>query len=175
MNINMIHLAGRSVVVLLALGAAAAQAENCRLAVDANDLIQFNARVLQVDARCAEVELTLHHVGTQQAHVLGHDWVLSRTADVSALANAGMAAGFDKGYLPPGDKRIIAATRIVGGGESATIVFSTANLQPGGDYSYFCSYPGHTMLMRGRFQLTDKETVASRVATGEVAGAARPK
>jgi azurin len=93
--------------------------------------------------------------------VLGHDWVLARSADVAALANAGIAAGFDKGYLPAGDKRVLAATRIVGGGEATTISFSTANLVAGGDYAFFCSYPGHTSMMRGRFQLTGKESLVS--------------
>jgi len=145
----------------------AAQAANCQLTVEANDMIQFNARALQVDASCSEVQLTLHHVGKMEAHVLGHDWVLARSADVSAIANAGIAAGFDKGYLPTGDKRILAATRIVGGGEATTITFSTANLVPGGDYAFFCSYPGHTSMMRGRFQLAAKESLAAnRSASG---------
>jgi len=139
----------------------AAQAANCELTIDANDMIQFTSRALQVDPACSAVQLTLRHVGKQEAHVLGHDWVLARSADVSALANAGMAAGFDHGYLPAGDHRIIAATRIVGGGQTATISFSTAGLEPGGDYSFFCSYPGHTSLMRGRFQFGTKERVAS--------------
>ena len=127
-------------------------------------MMQFNVRALQVDAGCAEVQLTLHHVGKQEAHVLGHDWVLARTADVGALASAGIAAGFDKGYLPTGDKRVIAATKIVGGGEVTTITFSTASLTAGGDYSFFCSYPGHTSMMRGRFQVTDKESLAANRA-----------
>jgi azurin len=147
--------------LLLATAGTAAHAGNCQLSIEANDLIQYNARALQVDASCAEVEVTLHHVGKQDAHVLGHDWVLARSADVAALANAGMAAGFDKGYLPPGDKRVIAATKIVGGGETATVRFSTSNLVAGGNYTFFCSYPGHTPLMRGRFQVAGKESLAS--------------
>lgn len=145
----------------LVLAGSAAHAANCQLTVEANDMIQFNARALQVDASCADVQLTLHHVGKMQAHVLGHDWVLARSADVTALASAGMAAGFDKGYLPQGDKRILAATRIVGGGEATTITFSTSNLVPGGDYAFFCSYPGHTSMMRGRFQFAAKDSVAA--------------
>ena len=148
-------------LALVACTAGAAQAANCQLTVEANDMIQFNARALQVDAGCSEVQLTLHHVGKMEAHVLGHDWVLARSADVSAIASAGIAAGFDKGYLPPGDKRILAATKIVGGGEATTITFSTANLVPGGDYSFFCSYPGHTSMMRGRFQIAAKESLAA--------------
>jgi azurin len=148
-------------VALAAMTAGTAHAANCQLIIEANDMMQFNARALQVDGGCSEVQLTLHHVGKMEAHVLGHDWVLARSADVSAIANAGIAAGFDKGYLPPGDKRILAATRIVGGGEATTITFSTANLMPGGDYSFFCSYPGHTSMMRGRFQLAAKESLAA--------------
>jgi azurin len=147
-------------LALVACASGAANAANCQLTVEANDMIQFNARALQVDSSCSEVQLTLHHVGKMEAHVLGHDWVLARSADVSALANAGIAAGFDKGYLPPGDKRILAATRIVGGGEATTIAFSTANLVPGGDYAFFCSYPGHTSMMRGRFLFIARESVA---------------
>jgi azurin len=164
------QIRSRTFVLPWALALAAcsgvAQAANCQLAVEANDMIQFNARALQVDAGCSEVQLTLHHVGKMQAHVLGHDWVLARTGDVAAIANAGIAAGFDKGYLPPGDKRVLAATKIVGGGETTTITFSTANLLPGGDYSFFCSYPGHTSMMRGRFQLAAKESLASNRSAG---------
>ena len=145
----------------LVLVATTAQAANCQLTVEANDMIQFNAHALQVDASCSEVQLTLHHVGKMEAHVLGHDWVLARAADVSAIANAGIAAGFDRGYLPPGDKRILAATKIVGGGEATTITFSTASLVPGGDYAFFCSYPGHTSMMRGRFQFAARESMAA--------------
>ncbi len=151
----------------LATCSGAAHAANCQLTVEANDMIQFNARALQVDAGCSEVQLTLHHVGKMEAHVLGHDWVLARSADVAAIANAGIAAGFDKGYLPLGDRRILAATKIVGGGEATTITFSTANLVPGGDYSFFCSYPGHTSMMRGRFQLSAKESLAANHSPGQ--------
>ena len=154
-------------VALAACATGAAQAANCQLNVEANDMIQFNARALQVDVGCSEVQLTLHHVGRMEAHVLGHDWVLARSADVAGIASAGIAAGFDKGYLPTGDKRILAATRIVGGGESTTISFSTANLVPGGDYSFFCSYPGHTSMMRGRFQVAAKESLAANHAPGQ--------
>jgi len=156
----------------LAACGGAAHAANCQLNIEANDLIQFNSRSLQVDAACPEVQLTLHHVGKMDAHVLGHDWVLARSADVAAIANAGMAAGFDKGYLPQGDKRVLAATKIVGGGEATTVIFSTANLVAGGDYAFFCSYPGHMSMMRGRFQFVSGDRLAAnRSAAGRAAPA----
>jgi azurin len=148
-------------LVLAVSAAGAARADDCKLTILANDMIQYNAHVLQVDPSCAQVELTLRHVGKQLAHVLGHDWVLARTADVAALANAGIAAGFANGYLPAGDKRVIASTKIVGGGEATTITFSMSKLTPGGDYSFFCSYPGHSPMMRGRFQVTAADGLAA--------------
>lgn len=156
----------RRTVLLLALACAAgaaqrAHADNCEITVLANDMIQYNTRALKVDANCPKIELTLRHVGKQDAHVLGHDWVLARTSDVAALANAGMSAGFDKGYLPSEDPRVLAATKIIGGGESTTITISMSKLAPGGDYTFFCSYPGHSPMMRGRFQVSGSAAVAA--------------
>jgi azurin len=68
-----------------------------------------------------------------------------------AIVNAGLAAGLAHGFVPGNDPRVIAATHLVGGGESATVQFSTAALVPGGRYSFFCTSPGHSAVMRGRF------------------------
>jgi azurin len=56
---------------------------------------------------------------------------------------------------------VIAATKVIGGGESTTITIDMAKLAPGGDYTFFCSYPGHSPMMRGRFQVTGTPDVAS--------------
>lgn len=145
---------------LLLLTVVDAQAGNCHLSIEANDLMQYNARALQIDPDCKDIQLTLKHVGKQPAHVLGHDWVLSRSSDVAALANAGIAAGLEHGYVPQGDARIIASTKVVGGGEETTVTFSAGSLVPGVDYSYFCSYPGHSTFMRGRLMLADRTKLA---------------
>lgn len=163
-----------SPVALLLAAAGVVHANECQLTIEANDMIQYNARTLQVDAGCKLIELTLRHVGRQDAHVIGHDWVLARTSDVSSLANRGISAGFDSGYLPAGDKRVIAATKIVGGGESTTISFSTAALVVGGDYSFFCSYPGHSPMMRGRFVVTGSPDLASNRPSAPAPAPSKP-
>ena len=166
-NTSRARVAGQLVLLVFATGAgAAARAKDCQLTILANDRIQYNARALQVDPSCTQIELTLRHVGKEQAHVLGHDWVLARTSDVAALASAGMNAGFDNSYLPAGDKRVIAATKIVGGGDSTTTTFSMSKLAPGVEYSFFCSVPGHTSMMRGRFQVASADDLASNRAAG---------
>jgi len=136
---------------VLTLGGAAAYADPCKISIDSNDMMQFSAHELTVPTECTDVEVTLRHSGKLPAKVMGHDWVLAKDSDVSAIVNAGLAAGAKHGYLPESDKRIIAATRIVGGGESTTVRFSTAALAQGARYVFFCTSPGHSSVMRGAF------------------------
>ena len=55
-------------------------------------------------------------------------------------------------HLTPGDPHVIANTKIVGGGQSDTITFSTAKLSKGGDYTFMCTFPGHYVIMKGVFK-----------------------
>ncbi len=52
---------------------------------------------------------------------MGHNWVLSETGNLQDIAMKGAGAGADNDYLPQGDDRILAHTKLVGGGESTTI------------------------------------------------------
>jgi azurin len=148
------------------LVSSAAMADSCQLIINATDLMRFEQQTLQVEPQCAEVEVTLHHTGKLPASAMGHDWVLTRTADVTSVANAGINAGLANNYQKPGDTRILASTKIIGGGESSTVRFSTARLEPGTSYSYFCSAPGHFSLMKGRlvFNPTTSTSVAKNVS-----------
>jgi azurin len=138
-------------VALLSCANLALAAKTCNLAIEGNDLMKYNVTELKVGADCTDVELTLKHVGKLAKQTMGHNWVLAKTTDYAAIANAGMAAGLDKEYLPVDDKRIIAHTKVIGGGESTSVKFPVSKLTKGGDYTFFCSFPGHYGLMRGKF------------------------
>jgi azurin len=88
---------------------------------------------------------------------------------MAAIANAGASAGFAHNWLPDGDKRIIASIRVVGGGESASVHIPSSALTPGGDYTFFCSAPGHYVVMRGRFIFGVKQPTR---AAGNIAASA---
>jgi azurin len=145
---------------LLLLGGGVAYADPCKIAIESNDMMQFNAHELAVPTNCADVEVTLRHAGQLPAKVMGHDWVLAKESDKSAIVNAGLAAGLTHGFLPQNDPRIIAATKVVGGGESTTVRFSTAALVQGARYVFFCTAPGHSSVMHGRFLFGDATRVA---------------
>jgi azurin len=136
----------------LLLPGPAAAADACKLEITGNDQMQYDKKELDVPASCKEVTLTIHHSGQLPAAAMGHNWVLVNTPDLTPVANTGMGAGLASDYVPSGDKRVLAHTRIVGGGQSASITFPTSALKPGGDYSYLCTFPGHNALMRGKFK-----------------------
>jgi azurin len=148
------------VAAVLLLSATVAHADACKLSIESNDAMQYSAREMVVPAGCTDVEISLRHSGHLAAKVMGHDWVLARDSDVSAIVNAGLAAGFKHGYLPENDKRIIAATHLVGGGEIATVTFSTSLLQEGVRYVFFCTSPGHSSAMHGTFVVGESAKLA---------------
>ena len=147
-------LAAVAVVAVPALlfSAPAAAQDACKLEIAGNDQMQYDKKELAVPATCKEVTVTLHHTGQLPAAAMGHDWVLVNTPDLAAVANAGMGAGLPSDYVAAGDKRVIAHTKVVGGGQTTSVTFSTAALKAGGDYSYLCTFPGHNALMRGKFK-----------------------
>jgi azurin len=131
--------------------AAPAAGGGCKLEISGNDLMQFDKKELRVSADCATVELTMRHAGKLPAATMGHNWVLARAADADAVAKAGLAAGLKNNHVATDDARVLAKTKVIGGGQSETITFSLKGLQKGGDYTYVCTFPGHSAIMRGKF------------------------
>lgn len=138
------------IAVASLFAASHAWGQECSVSIEANDQIQYTKSELRVSSSCKQVTLTLKHIGELAANVMGHNWVLASAADWQALAQAGQGAG-PPNYVPASDDRVLAATKIIGGGEQTSITFDISGLEPGGDYRYFCSFPGHYVLMNGKF------------------------
>lgn len=143
-----------AIVLLLAVLATPrfARADPCQLEISGNDQMQYDKQTLTVPASCKEVTVTLHHAGKLPREAMGHNWVLVNGPDVDAVANAGMGAGLANDYVASGDKRVLAHTKIIGGGQTTSVTFQTSSLKAGGDYRYLCTFPGHHALMHGTFK-----------------------
>ncbi len=126
-----------------------AQAKVCELSIEGNDQMQFSKKELVIEADCKEVSLTMKHVGKLPKAAMGHNVVITSAADMSGVVADAIKAGLASDYLPKGDKRVIAATKLVGGGETATVKFSVSEFKAGTDYKFFCSFPGHSAVMQG--------------------------
>lgn len=137
-------------LLLLGLSVPQAYAKACNVSINANDAMKFDQAEIKIAAACTQVKLTLKHTGSFPADMMGHNWVLARTADVQSLATAGGKSTFADSYVPKGDARAIAFTKVIGGGQSTTITFPTSKLKKGSDYTFFCSFPGHWNMMKGK-------------------------
>ena len=140
--------------VLTAL-AVPAFADDCAVTIEGTDQMTYNLSQIDVKKSCEKFTVNLKHVGTLPAASMGHNWVLSKTEDYQALAQEGAALGLDKNYVDDADKRVLAHTKVVGGGEETSVTFDVNTLQAGQAYSYFCSFPGHYALMNGKINLVE--------------------
>ena len=144
----------RRLPVLLALLAllslsSSVLARNCAITIEADDLMTFNLKTIRVPGDCVQLRVTLKHVGRMPAQAMGHNWVLTESRDHRDVGLAGGRMKLADAYLPRNDPRVIAHTPVIGGGQSVDVVFPTARLRKGGDYTYFCSFPGHWSMMKG--------------------------
>jgi azurin len=148
-----VTLAAAVLLGTLAFAPRAHAADACKLEISGNDLMQYDKQSLAVPASCKDITVTLHHSGKLAKDVMGHDWVLVSTPDLAAVASAGVGAGLAANYIQPGDKRVLAHTSIIGGGETTSVTFPASALKAGGSYSYLCTFPGHSALMHGTFKV----------------------
>ncbi|MGB0133212.1 azurin [Dokdonella sp.] len=125
----------------------------CSAVINGNDAMKFDLDLIEVPSVCKEFTVTLTHSGKLARNIMGHNWVLSRTADLKAIATEGMSAGLDNSYVQPDDKRVIAYTQVIGGGESTSVTIAVDTLSAGADYTFFCSFPGHWSLMKGTLKV----------------------
>ncbi|MGE4338535.1 MAG: azurin [Pigmentiphaga sp.] len=143
-----------TIAVLAALvlpGVAAAQ--NCEITVNSNDAMQYDVKEIVVDKSCPSYTVTLKHTGKLPVNAMGHNWVLTTASDFEATGRDAIAAGPGNGYLKPNDKRVIAHTDMIGGGQETQVSFDPKVLQDGTEYVFFCSFPGHSTLMKGKLTL----------------------
>ncbi|WP_313927643.1 azurin [Pseudoxanthomonas sp.] len=146
----------RPLVLIALLGAAgmAQAAGNCTVSLKGDDAMKFDLKEATVSAGCATITIELTHTGKLPAAAMGHNVVVSKTADLAGVARDAIKAGAAKEYVPAGDARVIAHTSLIGGGQKTKITFPGKKLTAGGDYSFFCSFPGHSTLMKGKLVVT---------------------
>lgn len=130
--------------------AAPAEAGKCAVTIAGDDAMKFDIKEFSINqTECAEFTVTLKHVGKLPAAAMGHNVVIVKKADLEAAAKDGIAAGAAKQYVKENDERVIAHTKLIGGGEEDSITFKTEGLEAGTEYTFFCSFPGHFAVMKG--------------------------
>ncbi|AUM68026.1 azurin [Pseudomonas fluorescens] len=125
----------------------------CETTIDSTDQMSFNTKAIEISKSCKTFTVELTHSGSLPKNVMGHNWVLSKEADMQPIATDGLAAGIDKNYLKENDARVIAHTKIIGAGEKDSVTFDVSKLDATQTYAFFCSFPGHISMMKGTVTL----------------------
>ena len=132
-------------------GSKPAVVADCATTIEGNDAMQYNADSITIPASCSQFTVNLKHVGKLAVNVMGHNFVVAKEADMAGINADGMAVAPE--HLKDGDARVVAHTKMIGGGESASVTFDVAKVKDGGPFKFFCSFPGHMALMQGSLQV----------------------
>ena len=120
---------------------------NCATTIESNDMMQYNVDAITVPSSCGTFTINLKHVGKLPVAAMGHNVVISTASDMPGIARDGMTVSPE--HIKAGDSRVIAASKMIGGGESTSVSFDVSKIKSGGPFKFFCSFPGHLALMQG--------------------------
>ncbi len=136
-------------LAMLGMAGFAQAAPNCTIKLQGDDRMQFDQKSVTVSASCPTITIELTHTGKLPVAAMGHNVVVVATPDFAAVSKDAIKAGAANNYVPVGDERVLASTDMIGGGASAKTTLPGKSLKAGGDYTFFCSFPGHSALMKG--------------------------
>ncbi len=127
-------------------------AEGCEVVVNSDDQMKFDKQELEIKKSCKEFKITLKHVGKMPKSAMGHNIVISKTEDASGVVSDGAGATAEKDFVKEGDSRVIAHTKLIGGGEETSVSVDPSKLA-NGNFEFYCTFPGHYGLMHGTIKL----------------------
>ena len=128
--------------------APAAASGECSFELSGNDAMQFSSKEIAIPASCQQFTVRFKHAGSMPKASMGHNVVIAKTSDLNGVIKDGMKAGPAADYAKAGDERVLAKTKLLGGGESDSLTLDVAAIKAA-PYSFVCTFPGHTGSMRG--------------------------
>ena len=134
---------------------AAAAGGECEAVIVSDAAMKFDPKEIQVKSSCKQYKITLKHEGKMPKSAMGHNVVLSKSADKDGVLADGQTAGEANNYVKAGDERVVAHTKLLSGGEQDSVTFDVSKLAKGEAYEYYCSFPGHYATMNGKLTLVD--------------------
>ena len=81
-----------------------------------------------------------------------HNWVLVAMGTKDDVSTAAAEAGPEYDWVPPDDRRVLAATGLLDAGVTGSVSFTAP---AAGAYEYVCTFPGHNFTMHGEFVVTE--------------------
>ena len=120
----------------------------CSADLSGNDAMQFSSKEIAIPASCQQFTIRFKHAGSMPKESMGHNVVVAKTSDLNGVIKDGMKAGPAADYVKAGDERVLAKTKLLGGGESDSLTLDVSAIKAA-PHSFVCTFPGHTGSMRG--------------------------
>ncbi len=115
--------------------------------IKGTDTMMYDKTTFEVKSG-QKVKLVFKNIGKLPKAAMGHNVViLKKGVNVAAFCSEAIKFAA-KDYFPESKKGdVIATTKLLGPGESDTIIFTAP---APGTYDYVCTFPGHFALMKGK-------------------------
>lgn len=153
--------------ITISVSAQAAKKE-CTFHLSGNDAMQFGLlvdgkevpfteKLLKISKKCLSqpIEITLKHVGKFPKAAMGHNVVVAEDANVMKIVGTAGGKPENDFIADAAKSMVLAQSKLIGGGESTSVTIAANTLKEGKDFAFFCSFPGHAGLMKGKFQIID--------------------
>tara|TARA_Y100001970_G_C14199545_1_gene840275 strand:- start:1655 stop:2098 length:444 start_codon:yes stop_codon:yes gene_type:complete len=128
-------------------------ADVCSVEIQSSDMMRYDKKIINVNHSCKSYKIFLKHSGKLPKNVMGHNLVIIKTDDLNNVTSKiSMAHGLNKGYLPDMSE-VIFKSEVIGGGEETILEINPSKLTKGVDYTFFCSFPGHFAIMKGKIKI----------------------
>lgn len=123
--------------------------DTCQIQIKVDDTLRFDPAQIEVPAACERFTVLLSHVGRLPKVASPRNWVLTKTEDANAVARDAELAGVATSWVKLGDARVLAASTVIGRGETVRVDVPVAALAPGVQYTYLSTIPGFSPILRG--------------------------
>ena len=128
-------------------------ASDCSIKITGSDMMKYDIQEINIPSKCVSFEIKLKHGGKLPVSAMGHNIVITEESDFMPVAQLiNMGNGIENGYLPASDK-ILFRSDMIGGGESTSLTVDLSKLDGTKSHIYFCSFPGHWAIMKGKINL----------------------
>ena len=128
-------------------------ASNCEIKIEGSDMMKYDVAEITLDTSCEQTKISLKHAGKLPINAMGHNVVIVEEKNLSKITQQiNFSLGVEKGYLPESDE-IIFISAMVGGGDTTELKMDMSKLDKTKSYVFFCSFPGHWALMRGKIKI----------------------
>ena len=128
-------------------------ASNCEIKIEGSDMMKYDVAEITLDTSCEKTKISLKHAGKLPINAMGHNVVIVEEKNLSKITQQiNFSLGVEKGYLPDSED-IIFISAMVGGGDTTELEMDMSKLDKTKSYVFFCSFPGHWALMRGKIKI----------------------